>query len=170
MLYLPTITVSTDLSTEVFLRNMVALELNEAFRPKSVTHYVTLMGCLIQSPDDVRLLRENNVIYLESCPLTDDAIVKMWNGIRHHSLAGALLNTSQVNVGRALEEVLEKSYRKIYYKDQTRRMIRGFGTFWGLIDYFSSWKFIAPLCGFLALAMTAIQTYCTFFDWLVSPR
>ena len=110
------------------------------------------------------------MIYRESFPLTDDAIVKMWNGIRHHSFAGALLNTSQVNVAWALEEVLEKSYRKIYYKDQTKRMIQGFGTFWGLIDYFSNWKFIAPLCGFLALAMTAIQTYCTFFDWLVSPR
>lgn len=167
-LYLPAITVS-DLSTEVFLRNMVALELNEAFRPKSVTHYVTLMGCLIQSPDDVRLLRENDVIYREYCPLTDDVIVNIWNSIRHRSLAGSLLNTSQVNVARALQEVLEKNYRKIYYKDEIRRMILEFRTIWGLIDYFSSWKFIAPLCALLVLAMTAIQTYCTFSAWLVSP-
>lgn len=166
-LYLPPIAVS-DSTTEVFLRNMVALEINDALRPKSVTRYLTLMGCLIQSPDDVRLLKDREVIYREYCPLTDEDIVKMWNGLSQRSLTGALINISDVKLTRALQEVLARKYRKLYYKSEIKRMVWGFKTFWGLIDYFSSWKFIAPLCGFLVLAMTAIQTYCSFSAWVVT--
>jgi hypothetical protein len=166
-LYLPPIALS-DSSTEVFLRNMVALEFNDALRPKSVTRYVTLMGCLIHSPDDVRILKEWDVIYREYCPLRDEDIVKMWDGLSQRSLTDALINISDVKLTRALHEVLAKNYRKLYYKSEIKRIIWGFKTVWGLIDYLSSWKFIAPLCGFLALAMTAIQTYCSLSAWLVS--
>jgi len=168
-LYLPTIAVS-DPTTEVFLRNMVALEFNDASRQMSVTRYVALMGCLIQSPDDVRLLKDRDIIYQEYSPFTDEAIVALWNSLSQPSFTGALMNVSDVKVTRALEEVLAKNYRKLYYWNEIKQMIWGFKTIWGLMDYFSSWKFIAPLSGFLILAMTAIQTYCTFTAWLVSKQ
>lgn len=60
-LYLPQIFIS-DIGTEVYLRNMLALEFNDDLRPKYVTHYVALMGNLIQSPDDVRILVDRHVI------------------------------------------------------------------------------------------------------------
>lgn len=168
-LYLPAIAVS-DPTTEVFLRNMVALEFNDASRQMSVTRYVALMGCLIQSPDDVRLLKDRDIIYREYSPFTDEAIVALWNSLSQPSFTGALMNVSDVKVTRALEEVLAKNYRKLYYWNEIKQMIWGFKTIWGLMDYFSSWKFIAPLSGFLILAMTAIQTYCTFTAWLVSKQ
>jgi len=92
----------------------------------------------------------------------------MWNGLSQRSLTGALINISDVKLTWALQEVLARKYRKLYYKSEIKRMVWGFKTFWGLIDYFSSWKFIAPLCGFLVLAMTAIQTYCSFSAWVVT--
>lgn len=166
-LYLPAIAVS-DSSSEVFLRNMVAMEFNDALRPKSVTRYVTLMGCLIQSADDVSLLKDRGIIYREYSPFTDESIFRMWNSLSQPSFTGAVINVSDVKLIAALEEVLAKNYRKLYYKNEIKRMIWGFKTIWGLIDYFSSWKFIAPLCALLVMAMTAIQTYYTYAAWLVS--
>jgi len=59
-LYLPWITVS-HIHTEVFLRNMLALEFNDPSR-NCVTIYVGFMDCLIDTQDDIRVLKDSHVI------------------------------------------------------------------------------------------------------------
>ncbi|GLJ23131.1 hypothetical protein SUGI_0436500 [Cryptomeria japonica] len=79
-LYLPQITIS-DTLTEVLLRNFLALEFNDADSEKCVIHYVELMDCLIDTPEDVALLRESHVINRQSVMITDEYVAKMWDGM-----------------------------------------------------------------------------------------
>lgn len=145
-LYLPQIIVA-EVGTEVWLRNMVALEFNDTTRSKSVTRYVGLMGCLITSPDDVRLLMDRQVICRGSFALSDECTVKMWNDVRQPFNSTSILRIPD-ELSKALQEVLTKNY----YKGIMKR------TFWAIFHYVRSWKFMVPLCVVLGLALTAIQT------------
>lgn len=151
-LYLPQINAHLRY-TEVFLRNMVALEFNDAKRPKSVTRYIGLMGCLIQSPDDVRLLIDRHVISRDTFALTDEYSIKMWHDLHQPFIRTPFLDLGDDHSEVAFWEVLGKNY----YKTKMKR------TLLGLFDYVSSWKFMAPVGVFLGLAMTAIQTYCSVY-------
>ncbi|GLJ20398.1 hypothetical protein SUGI_0370550 [Cryptomeria japonica] len=71
-LFLPRIVIS-DTYTEVMMRNLLALEFNDATRPKHVTQYVELMDCLINTPEDV--------IDRNSMMITDEYVAKMWDGM-----------------------------------------------------------------------------------------
>ncbi|GLJ20415.1 hypothetical protein SUGI_0370810 [Cryptomeria japonica] len=54
--------VISEMYTEVLMRNLLALEFNDVTHPKNVTQYVELMDCLIDTPEEVSLLRECHVI------------------------------------------------------------------------------------------------------------
>lgn len=80
-LYLPHIIVG-EIATELYLRNMLALEFNDALRPKYVTRYVALMGTLVQSPHDVRLLVDRQLLSRGYFSLTDECMAQMWHDLR----------------------------------------------------------------------------------------
>jgi hypothetical protein len=150
-LYLPHIIVG-DISAEVYLRNMLALEFNDALRPKYVTRYVALMGTLVQSPDDVRLLVDRQLISRGKFSLTDECIAQMWHDLRQPFLRGSL-----TKVHSELIQTFSEWFEKSYWKKKIARKVCG------VYEYVSSWKFIAPLAAFLGLLMTAIQTYCSLY-------
>lgn len=164
-LYLPEINI-WETHMEVLLRNMVAMEFNDPSRGNAVMRYVSLMNCLIQTPQDVRVLRDCGVIRtntdvglimnrraVRTNMLTDECIAKMWNDLGQPFFTGHL-GPNSADIGGGLFTVLWKNDRKTKIK----RMICG------LFDYLSSWKFLLPTAGFLIFAMTVIQTYCNMYQ------
>ncbi|XP_022714766.1 putative UPF0481 protein At3g02645 isoform X2 [Durio zibethinus] len=76
-LYLPT--VSLDINTEVVLRNLVAYEASNASGPLVFTRYTELMNGIIDTEEDVKLLRERGILlnHLKS----DEEAAALWNGM-----------------------------------------------------------------------------------------
>jgi hypothetical protein len=152
-LYLPRITVS-HMQTEVFLRNMIAMEFNDATGRDQVTRYVGLMDCIIDTAEDVRVLRDCDVIHRGSLVLTDEWIAKMWNDVCHPFFTGQL--EPRDDLKDALEEVLIRKY----YRSILQRVL--WDVYW---DHLSKpGKGIALLVGILLLAMTVVQTYCNLSE------
>lgn len=60
-IYLPRMTVSSA-QTETLFRNLHALEFIDADRPNTVTSFIQLMDCLIDTEVDVEVLRKSHVI------------------------------------------------------------------------------------------------------------
>lgn len=71
ILYLPWMTVAYPDQTEVFFKNLLALEFNDGSRGNQVRHFVQLMDALIDSSGDVHMLRRSHVIRLGSA-LSDE--------------------------------------------------------------------------------------------------
>lgn len=156
-LYLPRITVS-DIHTDVALRNMLALEFNNmTSHHKPVTCYVALMGYLLQSPDDVRLLVDGGIIIRGDRLLTDEGILNMWNGVSQPFFPPSPHIISVLFSGD-LEDVVQTKHRK-------SKMKRTFGEF---INIMSTWKFLGSFAVFLGLVLTAIQAYCAVVELLIS--
>jgi hypothetical protein len=120
------------------------------------------MDCVIDTAEDVRLLRESQVILRGSLMLTDEKIAGMWNGMCHPIFTGHLEPLQDLN--KALTEVLiSKYYMSIFNKILWE--------FW--LDHLSNpGKGVALLVGGLLLVMTIIQTGCTILQTLkdYSPR
>ncbi|GLJ20405.1 hypothetical protein SUGI_0370640 [Cryptomeria japonica] len=125
-LFLPKIVIS-DSYTEVVMRNLLALEFNDATHPKYVTQYVELMNCLIDTPEDVALLREYNVIDRHSMNITDEYVVKMWEGLAKTMFFSAFVEKPQ-GIKAAVRETLIKNYYKSKIRNWLSRLLcRPFG-------------------------------------------
>lgn len=158
-LYLPRITVS-HIHTEVFLRNMVALEFNDPARRNSVTRYVGLMDCLIDTPNDVSLLRDSDVIRRRSLMLTDEYVAKMWDGMCQPFFTGHL------ELPEEIKETLREVLIKKYYKSKIKSALLEFYE-----EYLSRpWKVIALFIGFCVLVVTVLEGYCTFYKCTRQPE
>ncbi|GLJ23141.1 hypothetical protein SUGI_0436640 [Cryptomeria japonica] len=150
-LYLPQITIA-DTYTEVLLRNLLALEFNDAGGEKSVTHYVELMDCLIDDKDDVTLLRKSNVIERQSMMITDEYVAKMWDGLSQPFFLAGFLE-SHGDLKAQIKEALFKNFYR-------RNVIQWMEEFHS--EHLSSpWKFTALLIGIFVLGLTVVQTYCS---------
>ncbi|XP_057814796.2 putative UPF0481 protein At3g02645 [Cryptomeria japonica] len=151
-LFLPKIVIS-DTYTEVMMRNLLALEFNDAGRPKHVTQYVELMDCLIDTPEDVALLRKSHVIERQSMMITDEYVAKMLDGMaKPLFFAGFLEHAQELKAG--IRETLIKNY----YRSKIRNT---WAEFHG--EHLSRpWKALALLTAILVVGLTALQTYCSF--------
>ncbi|GLJ52865.1 hypothetical protein SUGI_1126140 [Cryptomeria japonica] len=77
-LFLPCI--EMDYKTDVFLRNMVALEAFMKWKSRVFTCYADLMDRLVDTPNDVAVLKKYGIIH--SSLGSDKEISILWNGIR----------------------------------------------------------------------------------------
>ena len=138
------------MQTEVFLRNMIAMEFNDATGRDQVTRYVGLMDCIIDTAEDVRVLRDCDVIHRGSLVLTNEWIAKMWNDICHPFFTGQF--EPHDDLKNAVEEVLIRKY----YRSILQRVL--WDMYWDHL--LKPGKGIALLVGILLLSMTVVQTYC----------
>ncbi|XP_057815010.2 uncharacterized protein LOC131028693 [Cryptomeria japonica] len=154
-LYLSPIRISEPYS-EVVLRNLLALEFNDyASQQKNVSQYVELMDCLIDTPEDVALLRKCHVIDRQSMMITDDYVARTWDGMSKPVCLTGFLDTPG-----GLKAKIKEALIKNYYKSK----IRGW---WDELrtDYLSSpWKLAALVVGVFVTVLTMVQTYCTVKD------
>ncbi|XP_057545750.1 putative UPF0481 protein At3g02645 [Amaranthus tricolor] len=142
-LYLPT--VSIDMNTEILLRNLVAYEASTCSGPSILARYIELMNGIIDTKDDVRLLRERGIIlnYLKS----EDEVANLWNGMSKS------LRLTRVPL---LDQVIENvnKYYKRNWKVILYKFIRAY--------VMNSCKILATLLVSLILLSLILQVLSSF--------
>ncbi|XAR67841.1 hypothetical protein NMG60_11002766 [Bertholletia excelsa] len=144
-LHLPTI--SLEANTEAILKNLVAYETSKESGQLVLTRYTELMAGLIDTEDDVKLLRERGVIlnYLKS----DKEVADLWNGMSRSFRA-----TKVTFVDKMIEDV--NKYYGGKWKVKVRKFIK--------LYLYSSWKFLTLMAAVLLLLLMFLQTFCSVYD------
>ncbi|KAK1581261.1 hypothetical protein Q3G72_004342 [Acer saccharum] len=144
-LYLPTI--SLDMNTEVVLRNLVAYEASNASGPLVFTRYTELMNGIIDTEEDVKLLREKGIILNR---LKSDAeAANLWNG-----MSKSLRLTKVPVIDKVIEDVNK------YYNGRWNVKLGKYMK----IYVFSSWQFLTLLATLLLLLLMTLQSVCSVYN------
>jgi hypothetical protein len=139
--------VKLDTNTEVILRNLVAFEASAAPGALVFTRYTDFMNGMIDSEEDVRLLRKCGIIsnHLQG----DGEVASLWNSM------GKCVRLTKVGY---LDRVI-KDVNQYYYKN------------WKVIAVefvnnriFGSWKFLSFLAAVIFLAVTCLQSFCSVYN------
>ncbi|KAJ3695520.1 hypothetical protein LUZ60_000897 [Juncus effusus] len=142
--YLPTI--SLDLNTEVILRNLVAYEASAASGPLVLTRYTELMNGIIDTEEDVMLLRQKGVVFnrLKS----DREVANLWN-----SMSKSIRLTKVPFMDKAIEDV--NKYYNSRFRVKTKKFMKKY--------VFGSWQFLTFLAAVLLLLLTTLQAFCSVY-------
>ncbi|KAF0904968.1 hypothetical protein E2562_039212 [Oryza meyeriana var. granulata] len=154
--HLPVVTL--DSNTEVVLRNLVAYEASAASGPLVLTRYTELMNGIIDTDEDVALLRRRGVVLNRM--KSDGEVAKLWNG-----MSRSVRLTRVAFMDSAVEEVNR------YYDGRWRMKTKRF-----MLKYvFSSWQLLTFLAAIMMLLLTTLQAFCSvytcsrWFGAVVSP-
>ncbi|CAK8540827.1 unnamed protein product [Lathyrus sativus] len=143
-LYLPTI--SLDINTEVFMRNLVAYEASTSSGPLVFTRYTEVMNGIIDTEEDARILREKGIIlnHLKS----DQEVAKLWNGM-----------SKSIKLTRVpfLDKVIEDVNK--HYNSNVSIKIWKFMK----VYVFASWQFLSFLAVIFLLCLMSLQVFCSFY-------
>jgi len=140
-LFLPVL--KLDENSEVIMRNLVAYEL--LTRPTNLifTRYVEIMRAIIDTPKDVKLLVENEIIVTG---LKYKVVADIFNGM---STSIRPTNT------RKLDEVIMEVKMKYEESRWLQKMV---------IYVYSSWKILTAIAAFSFFVFTTVQTFCSVYD------
>ncbi|XVF24718.1 hypothetical protein REPUB_Repub13aG0151400 [Reevesia pubescens] len=143
--YLPT--VSLDVNSEVIMRNLVAYEASNASGPLVFTRYTELMNGIIDTEEDVKLLREKGIIlnHLKS----DQEAADLWNG-----MSKSIRLTKVPFLDKAIEEV--NKYHNGRWKIKAKNMIKSY--------VFGSWQVLTLLSAVLLLLLMSLQAFCSVYS------
>ncbi|TKY44985.1 putative UPF0481 protein [Spatholobus suberectus] len=144
--YLPVI--KLDVNSEVMMRNLVAHEALTKPDFLIFTRYTELMRGIIDTVEDVKLLKNDGIIE-SSSTLSVEETEELFNGMSK-------------SIGPTKTEKLDETIKKVnkYYHDKRKANI-----YRTLTDYvYNSWKLFTLLATFVLLAMTALQTFCSVYD------
>jgi hypothetical protein len=143
-LSLPIITL--DGNTEVVLRNLVAYEAVAVRGPLVLARYTELMNGIIDTPKDVKILRQSGVVvnHLKS----DKEAADMWNGMCRATRLGKV-----PRLDAAIREV--NAHRSRRAAARAQKLLKKY--------VFRSWRILTLLAAVVLLLMTAMQTFCTVY-------
>ncbi|XP_030536552.1 putative UPF0481 protein At3g02645 [Rhodamnia argentea] len=144
LLELPAITLGVN--SEVVIRNLVAYEAMAISGPLVFARFLELMDGLIDTPDDVRLLKKNGII---ESNLKDDEVARLFNGMSH-----SIEVKGDTDLDKTIKEV-NKFYngaRKIKALKMRDRYLYG------------AWKVLVLVATVLFFLLTALQTFCSAYD------
>ncbi|KMZ57173.1 hypothetical protein ZOSMA_89G01260 [Zostera marina] len=152
-LHLPTITL--DVNTEVILRNLVAYETSVVSGPLVFTRYTELMNGIIDTEEDVRLLRRNGILknYMKS----DKEVAEVWNG-----MSRSVRLTKVPFMDNMIKDV-NKFYNS-NWKVKAKKLMKNY--------IVRSWPFLTFLAAILLLLLTGLQAFCSVYEctrWLDLP-
>ncbi|KAM0943475.1 hypothetical protein DsansV1_C13g0122571 [Dioscorea sansibarensis] len=143
--YLPEITL--DCNTEVLLRNLVAYESSVESGPMVFTRYTELINGIIDTDEDVKLLRKCKVI--KNRMKSDKEVADLWN-----EMMKSVRLTKVSFIDEALEDVNK------YYNG---RMSVKLGKF--MKNYvLGSWQVLTLLAAMLLLLLTCVEAFCTVYS------
>jgi hypothetical protein len=151
-LYLPK--VKLDNNTEVILRNLVAFEASAAPGAMVFTRYTDFMNGMIDSEEDVKLLRLSGIFnnHLQS----DGEVASLWNSM------GKCVRLTKI---RYLDNVIEDVNR--YYNRKWNVAVVEFVN----EHIFGSWQFLSLIAAAILLVFTCFQAFCSVYDckkWLTN--
>ncbi|KAJ0244604.1 putative UPF0481 protein [Hirschfeldia incana] len=142
--------INLDINTETVLRNLVAYEAsNTSGGPLVFTRYTELINGIIDSDEDVRLLREQGV--LVSRLKSDEEAAEMWNGMSK--------SVRLTKVG-FLDKTIEDVNR--YYTGRWKVKIGRFVE----VYVYGSWKIFAFSAAVLLLILVSLQVLSLVFSSL----
>ncbi|KAK6267708.1 hypothetical protein QUC31_011868 [Theobroma cacao] len=143
--YLPT--VSLDVNTEVIMRNLVAYEASNASGPLVFTRYTELMNGIIDTEEDVKLLREKGIILNRL--KRDQEAADLWNG-----MSKSIRLTKVPFLDKAIEEV--NKYHNGRWNIKAKNMMKSY--------VFGSWQFLTFMAAILLLLLMALQAFCSVYS------
>ncbi|CAN6221917.1 unnamed protein product [Urochloa humidicola] len=138
--------VTMDSNTEVVLRNLVAYEAAAAAGPLVLARYTELMNGIIDTDEDVAVLRRRGVVLNRM--KSDGETAKLWNG-----MARSVRLTKVAFVDRAVEEV--NRYYNGRWRVKAKRFMRKY--------VFSSWQVLTFVAAILMLLLTTLQAFCSVY-------
>ncbi|CAH2055280.1 unnamed protein product [Thlaspi arvense] len=141
--------INLDINTETVLRNLVAYEASNTSGPLVFTRYTELVNGIIDSEEDVRLLREQGV--LVSRLKSDQEAAEMWNGM-----------SKSVRLTRVgfLDKTIEDVNR--YYTGRWKVKIGRFVE----VYLYGSWQIFAFFAAALLLILLSLQVLSLVFSSL----
>ncbi|GLJ35861.1 hypothetical protein SUGI_0719790 [Cryptomeria japonica] len=144
-LYLPKLRL--DSNTEVVLRNLVAFEASGASGAWIFTRYTDFMNGIIDSVEDVRLLRKSGIIYNH---LADDGkVASLWNGL------GKCVKLTRVKYLDQVIADVNKHYNSrwcVAAKPNVNKYI------------FGSWQLLTVVATGILLLLTCFHAFCSVYD------
>nr|XP_027083820.1 putative UPF0481 protein At3g02645 [Coffea arabica] len=144
-LYLPVMNLNA--SSEVIMRNLVAYEAAMCKSTLKFARYVNLMNGIIDTAEDVKLLKQNGVI---KGALTDGEIADQFNGMQRCYAC----SDHKSNIEVAVEKV-----NKFYGKKLLVWTVRGLKK-----NLYASWKCLALVSTGALLLVLGLQTFCDFYE------
>ncbi|KAG2273285.1 hypothetical protein Bca52824_067840 [Brassica carinata] len=141
--------INLDINTETVLRNLVAYEASNTSGPLVFTRYTELINGIIDSEEDVRLLREQGV--LVSRLKSDEEAAEMWNG-----MSKSVRLTRVGFLDKAIEDVNR------YYTGRWKVRIGRFVE----VYVYGSWKILAFLGAVLLFMLVTLQVLSLLFSSL----
>ncbi|XP_058111592.1 putative UPF0481 protein At3g02645 [Magnolia sinica] len=142
--YLPTVTL--DVHTEVILRNLVAFEASIAIGPLVFTRYTELMNGIIDTEEDVKVLRKLGIV--ENCLKSDGEAASLWNG-----MSKSMKLTKVPYLDKVIEDV--NKYYSSRWKVKVGKFMKKY--------VFGSWQFLTFLAAILLLLMNGLQAFCSVY-------
>ncbi|XP_072953684.1 putative UPF0481 protein At3g02645 [Typha angustifolia] len=142
--YLPTI--SLDMNTEVVLRNLVAYEASVASGPLVLTRYTELMNGIIDTEEDVMLLRQRGIILNRM--KSDREVANLWNG-----MSKSVRLTRVPFLDKVIEDI--NKYHSSRWRVKTKKFMKQY--------VFGSWQFLTFLAAILLLLLTTLQAFCSVY-------
>ncbi|KAG9146859.1 hypothetical protein Leryth_005170 [Lithospermum erythrorhizon] len=143
--YLPVI--NLDENSEVVMRNLVAYESGNESGPVIFTRFTELMNGIINTEEDVEILRENGIIVnrLKS----DEEVAKLWNGMNK-----CVRLTKAPFLDRVIGDV--NKYYSERWKVKLRMMLKSY--------IFGSWQILMLLACILLLLLIMLQSFCSVYN------
>ncbi|GAB4832758.1 hypothetical protein Ancab_006775 [Ancistrocladus abbreviatus] len=139
--------VHIDSHTEVVMRNLVAYEALALSGPLVFARYTELMNGIIDTPEDVKLLRENKILvnHLKS----DKEVADLWNG-----MSKTIRLTEVPHIDQAIADA------NAYYNNTPRvkfcRLMKKY--------VYRSWRMLIVLVTVLLLVLMALQSFCSVYN------
>lgn len=144
-LHLPT--VSLDVNTEVLLRNLVAYETSVESGPMVFTRYTELINGIIDTEDDVKLLRQKGIILNRM--KNDEEVAKLWNG-----MSRSVRLTKVAFIDKVLVDV--NKFYNTRWSVKSRQFLKTY--------VFGSWQILTLLAAALLLFLTCVQAFCSVYS------
>ncbi|XP_022724013.1 putative UPF0481 protein At3g02645 [Durio zibethinus] len=144
-LYLPVFCL--DINTEVVMRNLVAYETSNASGPLVFTRYTELMNGIIDTEEDVKLLRERGIIqnHLKS----DKEAADLWNGMNK-----SIRLTKVPFLDKVIEDV--NKYHNCRWNVKLTNFFKQ--------NVYGSWQFLTMLATIMLLFLVTFQSFCSVYS------
>lgn len=153
ILEIPTLVFGDD--TEIFFRNLVAFEQCDNDNTRYISDYIYLMDCLIDTPNDVAILRKGGII--DNLLGDDEELSQLFN-----KLGSGVCHSSQFYFCQLCEDV--EDYCNTRWNVWRAKLKR---------DYFNTpWAIISVIAAVILLLLSFLQSVCSFAPlWcLRSPK
>ncbi|XP_050210065.1 putative UPF0481 protein At3g02645 [Mercurialis annua] len=139
-------TLELNVYSDVIIRNLLAYETITKPETPNFARYIELMGAMIQTVEDVKLLKNEKILMHNG---DNHEVLKLFSGIKSSVPSGG-----KSGFDRSIEELNE--YYKNHWKIKLRTLVKKY--------VYSSWKVLTIFATILLLLLMILQTFCSVYS------